>query len=444
MLALPRTTLALTVAALLAAAGSVRGGERKPPALAAPTAGPVATRSDAAPNAVEARDEAELARLLAEPGGPEEIRLLPRAYHGDFRLTRRVTLRGEPGTVLVGSGHGTVLAIESEGALVENLSVRHSGRSHTHEDAGIKATAPRVTIRRVHVEDALFGISLGPCQQCVVEKAYVRGTADEPELRGDAIKLWEASDSRVQGCVVEDSRDLVVWYSRRVQLLDNWVTRSRYGTHFMYAHDSHVKNSHFVDNVVGVFVMYSGGLRIEGSTLAGARGAAGMGVGFKESDGVSLERNWLVANTTGVYLDRTPRSPDKVVRLSGNVLALNDTALSFHSSEHGVEFHGNDFRRNHVPVEVEGGGDATGVDFKGNYWSDYVGYDLDGDSVGDVAYDVKRLASAIDESNPSVRLLDGTLAFSLIDLVARAVPVFSSERLLSDPAPSVKPLGVLQ
>lgn len=402
--------------------------------LRAPAAGPARSAERAGK---VARDEAELSRWLADPNGPEEIRLAPRAYHGDFRVSRRVTLRGEVGAELVGSGTGTVLSIEAEGARVENFVVRHSGRRHTHEDAAIKATANGIEIRRVRVSDALFGISLGPCRACVLEGAEVHGDLGDHELRGDAIKLWEASDSRVQGCVVENGRDVVVWYSRRVQLIDNWVEHSRYGAHFMYAHDSVLKNSRFLHNVVGVFVMYSQGLRVENNVFAGARGAAGMGIGFKESDGVSLSGNSVVANTKGVYLDRTPRSPEHPVRFEGNVLALNETALSFHSSEHGVAFHDNDFRRNHVAVEVEGGGDATAVDFSHNYWSEYVGYDLNRDRIGDVPYDVKRLASELTEAHPSVRLMDGTLAMGLIDVMARAVPVFSAERLLSDPEPKM-------
>jgi nitrous oxidase accessory protein len=436
MFTLPRPSLLFVAFTLLVAGAALSRQEPDRAAQQAPAVGPARVAERAG---VVAHDEAELVRLLEDPNGPETISLEAHAYHGDFRIRRRVTLQGTAGAELVGTGQGTVLSIEAPGTHVAEMTVRHSGRKHTQEDAGIKAIADHVVIRGVLVEDALFGISLGPCRSCIVERAHVRGVLGEHELRGDAIKLWEASDSRVQGCVVENGRDVVVWYSRRVQLLDNWVTHSRYGAHFMYAHDSLVSRSHFIDNVVGVFVMYSSGLRVENSVLAGARGAAGMGIGFKESDGVSLSKNFMVANTAGVYLDRTPRSPERPVRFDRNVFALNETALSFHSSERGVAFDSNDFVRNHVAVEVEGGGDATEVDFSNNYWSDYLGYDLDHDQVGDVPYEVKRLASQLAETRPSVRVLEGTLAMGLIDVMARALPVFSVQSLLADPSPRMSP-----
>jgi nitrous oxidase accessory protein len=409
------------------------------PAAATPTAGPRARPVPA--GAIVAQDEKALAALLADARGPGEIWLLPRSYHGDWVIRRPLSLRGAGGAELVGSGRGTVLSIEAPDVEVDNLTIRNSGHRHTQEDAAIKAKADRIRIRRVEVQDALFGISLGPCRECVVEQARVSGARGDSELRGDGLKLWEASGSVIRDCQVEDSRDVVVWYSRNVLLERNRVTRSRYGSHFMYAHDSIVRDSRLDHNVVGIFVMYSARLRAENNVLAGARGPAGVGIGFKESDSVKLAGNWLVANTTGVYLDRTPRSPETPVRFERNVVALNDVGLRFHSSERGVEFIGNDFQRNGEVLQVEGGGDALGVRFSGNYWSDYAGFDLGKDGTGDVPHEVKRLSSDLYEQRPALRLFDGSLAMGLVDAVARAVPVLSIEKLLVDEAPRMTPIG---
>jgi nitrous oxidase accessory protein len=387
-----------------------------------------------------APDEATLQRWLADPGGPREIWLAPRDYHGDFVAERPVGIHGQGGTRLVGSGTASVLTLKGAGSAVDNLTVRGSGRRQTREDAAIRATAPDVVIAGVTVEDALFGIVLGPCERCRIERAHVRGQPDDP-LQGDGIKLWEASHAVVRDCLVEGTRDVVVWYSRNVRLTHNRVTGSRYGTHFMYSHDSIVEDSELTRNVVGIFVMYSSRLSILGNRLTGSHGAAGIGIGFKESDGATLRDNWLVADTTAAYLDRTPRSKATPVRFENNHFALNDTALALHSSEEGLELVGNAFSANATVIAVEGGGNALGASFRDNSWSDYQGYDLDHDGRGDVPYQVKALASALLEAEPSVRLYGGTAAFAVIDLVARAAPVFASRLLLVDPAPRVQAAG---
>lgn len=379
----------------------------------------------------------ELAAMLRDENGPREIELLPRVYRGDLVIKRSVTIRGRRGTILEGTGTSSVVVIDGKDIALENLVVRHSGRRHTAEDAGVRAAGERIRVADVQTEDTLFGVTLEACKRCVVERVHVVGFGDDASMRGDGIKLWEAGDSIVRGCLVERARDVVVWYTRRATLEDNVVIGGRYGAHFMYAHDSVVRRSHFEKNVVGVFVMYSMRLRVDDNVIAGSRGAAGIGLGFKDSDAVQVRGNWLVANTLGSYLDNTPRTLADPVSFDDNVLALNDLALRLNTSQAGLSFHGNDFHQNAAVIAVDGGGDAMFVEMRGNRYSDYEGYDLDGDGVGDVAYEIKALSSELTESRPALKLFHGTAAMGLIDVVARAMPMLASHKLLADPTPLV-------
>ncbi len=387
------------------------------------------------PGEVVAQDETALAQLLDDGRGPAAIRLEPRTYVGDLRVARPVRIRGVPGAALQGSGAGTVVTIASEGVTLEGVAIRGSGGRHTTEDAGVRATGRDIHVRDVLVDGTLFGIRYAQCASCSIERAHVVGRDDVVGLRGDGIKIWESDDVLVRDTLVERSRDVVVWYSRRATVENLRVSGSRYGTHFMYAHDGVVRGGRFERDVVGVFVMYSGGIRIEDSVLAGARGAAGMGIGFKESDDVTLERDWIVANTAGLYFDRTPRSPEHPVVIHAGVLALNETALHLHSSERGVSLHDCDVRDNLHSVRVDGGGDALALDVSGNHWTDYEGYDLDGDGRGDVPFQVKKLSSDVKDAHPDLRLFEGTVAMGMMDAIAEATPTFASQLVLVDPSP---------
>ena len=381
----------------------------------------------------------ELRAWLGDAKGPTRIGLRPGVYTGNFVVQRPLVLRGQLGAVLDGAGQGTVLSIESDDVVVDNLIVRGSGHSQTREDAGVRAKGARVRISGVRVQDALFGIALGPCPHCIIERCHVYGDPRAHELRGDGIKLWESSDSIVRDSVVDNMRDVVVWYSRRVALERLVVHGSRYGAHFMYAHDSSVRGSRIVDNVVGVFVMYSSRLHVEGNVLAGAHGPAGLAIGFKDSEGAHVTDNWLVANTTGSYLDATTPLLSAPIVFARNVFALNDVALRFHVVGSGLFFTDNDFRHNAELVDVEGGGDALAVHFEHNFFSDYAGYDLDEDGRGDVAHQVKRLSGALIDSRPMLALFRGTAALGLLDVVANAAPVFANRLMLSDANPRIHP-----
>jgi nitrous oxidase accessory protein len=380
-------------------------------------------------------DGNELRALLSDPDGPKELWLSPKRYDGDLVIRRPVTIRAARGAELRGSGTGTVVDIDAEDVILEGVTVRGSGNKHTTEDAGIKAKGKRVRLTEVSVEGTLFGISLQLCDACVLERSHVVGRDEDPTFRGDGIKLWESNDAIVRDNVMEHSRDMVVWYSRRAHLERNRVRTSRYGTHFMYAHDSVVRDSDLTGNVVGIFVMYSARLHAENNVLAGARGAAGVGIGFKESDGVAVTGNWIVGNTTGVYLDRTPRTPENEVVFRGNVVAVNDTGLRLHGSDSGVRFEDNDFRENPSLVEVEGGGDGLGVTFRHNFFSEYAGYDLDEDGLGDVPFQKQKLSSELTDAHEALRFFRGTAAMELVEMVTHAMPVFASRKLIVDPSP---------
>jgi nitrous oxidase accessory protein len=388
---------------------------------------------------VVAEDGPALQALLADPRGPVDIWLRGHVYHGDYKVTRPVRLHGTGATVLEGTGHSTVLDLEGEGDAVSDLTVRHSGDSYTGESSGIRAKGQGVTITRVTVDRTLFGVSLQLCLHCIVDRVRVIGRPGPAETRGDGIKLWESNDSQVLHCAVENARDVVVWYSKRVTLDGNQVHGCRYGTHFMYAHDAIVRNSHIENNVVGIFVMYSERMTLHDNVLSGARGAAGIGLGFKDSDSLTVRNNWVVGNTTGIYLDRSPRSTATPAVFEGNVIALDGTALRLHSTQEGVTFRRTDFRDNGEQVQVEGGGDALQLRFEGNFWSDYAGYDLDHDGTGDVAFEVKKLTSDLTDQHPQLRWFQTTVAMGLLDTVARALPLLSAEKMLIDQTPTMRP-----
>ncbi len=410
--------------------------------------GPAATPNEppdtSTPGAARARSFDELSALVRDPAGPAVIELDAGVHRGDLEIRRPVTLRGRAGAVLEGTGTATVVDIAAHDVTLEDLTIRRSGRRHTAEDAGVKAGGERVRVVRVRVEDCLFGVSLAQCKDCLIERAHVLGRDDDAQLRGDGVKLWEAHGSIVRDTTIERSRDLVVWYTRRAVLEGNTVRAGRYGSHFMYAHDAVVRKSRFEGNVVGVFVMYSARVDVEHNLLAGARGAAGIGLGFKDSDAVTVKGNWMVGNTVGTYLDNTPRVPTQPVILEGNVIALNDVGVRLHSSERGVRVTGNDFHHDATLVEVEGGGDALALDVRGNRYSDYEGYDLDRDGTGDVPHEVKMLSRELTESRTSLKLFQGTAAMGLIDAVAHALPVFSARRLWVDPSPLTQRPSIAQ
>lgn len=369
---------------------------------------------------------------------PDDSRIVlaPGIHRGPLRIDRRVTLVGEPGAELRGNGRGTVLHVAAAGAAVRDLAIRSGGGDATRGDAGVLVTADGVRLESLDIADVLVGVDFRGAAGCELRDSTIRGR-EEPGLglRGDGIRLWEADGNTVEGNTLTGVRDLVVWYSERNRIVGNRVSGSRYGTHFMHADESVVRDNVYDDVVVGIFVMYSTGLVLSGNEVRHANGAAGVGLGFKDSDDVLATDNRLVDNTTGIYVDATPHRIDGAARFEDNVIAYNDTGVRFHGAQSGARFQGNDFHENARAVAVDGRADTSGVAFEGNRWSDYAGYDLAGDGVGDVPYELRAASVTLLATNPSVGFFHGTLAAGLLDLFAAAFPMFAPPPIARDPRP---------
>lgn len=419
----PAIILCAALAAVTACADGRGAGAPAPQPLPAPAGG----RSVPPGGLQDALTEAAAgAVLLLEPG----------LHPGPIRITRPVTIWGPPTAILRSTGEGTTLSVEAAGTKLSGFTVDGSGSRFDTTDAAVRVRADDVEVRGLSVVHSLFGILVELSKRAEIRDNLVEGTGQPAHgLRGDGIRLWETTDSVVSGNRVRDARDVVVWYSSHNRVVGNDVRGCRYGTHFMYSHENLVADNRYRDNVVGIFVMYSHDVSIERNLIAHCSGAAGVGLGVKESGNLTVAANAFLANTTSIYLDTSPLDRNQTNRFRGNHIRMSDAGVVFHASPERNEFEDNSLRDNTHQVQVGGGGDAMRTSWRGNCWDDYQGYDLDGDGRGDVAYELRSLSSDLLGKQPELALLRGTPALAMVDLVGEVLPLFAPQQLLVDESP---------
>ncbi len=385
------------------------------------------------------RAGADLQALLDSASDGDSFCLAPGTHPGPLTISRRVTISGPRDAVVRANGVGSTISLEAEGAALVGLSIDGSGGRFDQLDAAVRIAADEVRVENVAVSGALFGILANQANRLVIRGNVVDGDpAKALGMRGDAIRLWEVRDSLVEGNHTRDARDLVVWYSPRNRVVGNVVERGRYGVHFMYSHENIATDNRMIGNVVGIFAMYSRHLRIERNLLARATGAAGMGLGAKESSDLVVHENAIIDNSVCIHLDNSPLQPDEWNDFTENEVSGCDVGLSFQGIAERNRFTHNRFADNDVQVRIAGGGDARDAEFRGNGWGDYAGYDLDGDGVGDLPYELRSLSGDLTTQNPQLGLFRGSPAMWLVEIVGRIVPLFQPTTILIDPEPNVR------
>ena len=167
-------------------------------------------------------------------------------------------------------------------------------------------------------------------------------------------------------------------------------------------------------------------------------GAAGMGLGLKESGDLHVHHNLIARNTLGLFLDSSPLEPGDTITVEDNMVQLSDVGVAFLSSQSRVTFRGNTFRDNRTPVRVEGGGDALGLTWDHKDWDDYAGYDLDHDGVGDVPYELRDLADGLVARSTDLTFFTGTPALALVSLAGHVAPLMAPKPVLIDARPRLE------
>jgi nitrous oxidase accessory protein len=382
------------------------------------------------------------ALAAAQPG--DTIAVPPGVYAGPLVVdVPGLTLEGHEGAVIDGRGLGDVLTVTAPDVTLRGLTIRNSGDSLDREHAGITGLAPRLTVENNRLENVLFGIYLKEATGSVVRGNQVAGMDLPIGRRGDGIRIWQSPGTLVEDNRVSDSRDVVMWFSDDGVLRRNVVENGRYGLHFMFSNRQTLEENILRGNSVGVYLMYGRGLDMQRNLLIDSNGPSGYGVALKDVDDVLAVGNRLVNNRVGVYVDNSPREAGATVLFRDNLLAYNEIGVEMLPLVRRNTFTNNVFQENREQIAIAGGGELRGNNWShdgwGNYWSDYAGFDADGDRVGDIPYRSSSLYENLMEQYPELRLFQLSPASDALDLAARAFPVFQPRAKMADEHPLMTP-----
>jgi len=285
------------------------------------------------------------------------------------------------------------------------------------------------------IDNCLFGVDLQQSNNNIVRNNTISSKPFDLGQRGDSVRLWYSFNNKVTDNKITGVRDMVVWYSANNELSRNTGSDSRYSLHFMYSRYNLVEDNKYYNNTVGIFLMYSDGITVRNNHIAHAAGPTGVGIGFKETSDLTIENNEILYCATGLYIDVSPYQPDTTNRFSGNLIAYNGIGIRFLNDWTGNIFKQNQFVDNLTQIVVSGGKTANRNVWEGNYWSDYEGFDLDQDGVGDKPYELYAYADRLWQDQLYAQFFKGSPVLEVLDFLERLAPFTEPDLLVRDDVP---------
>jgi nitrous oxidase accessory protein len=383
-------------------------------------------------------DAQPLADRIAAAGAGDTLRVEAGVHRGPLVISRRLTLLGDPGAIIDGAGKGSAITVRADSVELRGLTIRGGGTSLNSDDAAIKlerCAGCRVIDNRII--DALHGIYLLESRDAVLAGNDITGNPRLVEARrGNGIHLFNSVSNRIERNHVRATRDGIYFsFATHSTVIDNDVEHTRYGLHYMYSDDNRFEKNRFRRNAAGAAIMFSKRIVLRENVFAEHVGYRAYGILLQTAQHVTVTRNRIEGNLTGLFLDGSIENTFRENVIAGNGIGVDLLA----SAERNV-FVENTIVDNRTSVRnVLGSGEnAWAVDGRGNYWGARGIVDLDGDGIGDRPYEAGDPFASLAGTRPVLELFAGTPAAAALSWAERAFPMFDLPHVV-DPFPLARP-----
>ncbi len=354
--------------------------------------------------------------------------------YGSVIINKPLTLRGAAGGIIDGEGVGRVITIDAPGVVVEGLTVRNSGDNLRKSDGCIYATqkATKAMIKNNELQQCTFGIWLNRVDGGQVVANRVFGKSEKPQTdRGNGIHLHEGKNLLIKDNHISGTRDGIYISVTEESLIESNLTEDlRYGIHYMYSEYNTLKGNISRENINGYAIMQSHYLTIEENQ---AYNNSNHGLLFRDAQYCTINNNVLRNNGNGLFLFSSYDNEIFGNTISQNKIGAKIWAGSVRNAVYNNRFVGNKQQVFYINTkDLHWGKEQTG-----NYWSDYVGWDQDGDHIGDRPYRVDSFTSNLLFRYPTATLLLRSPSLELLAQLQQKMAVMKSATLI-DHSPLMK------
>jgi len=369
---------------------------------------------------------------IAEDG--DEIFIKKGVYkENDIEINKSLTISGEEGTVIDGTNKGSILHITANNFVLRNLKIINVVVSYTKDYAAIKVVrCKNFTIENIVLDEVFFGILIEKSHNGKILNNKISSIAKDEANSGNGIHIWHSSNMEVVGNEVYGMRDGIYFEFVSESKIHNNLSHNniRYGLHFMFSNNDTYYNNEFKNNGAGVAVMFSKFITMYQNKFTHNWGSASYGLLLKEIYDTQIYNNTFEENTIGIKGEGCNR-----INYKNNTFIRNGWAIKIAGACYANIFEQNDFMHNSLDLAYN-----TKVNdnrFENNYWSEYTGYDLDKDGVGDIPYRPVKLFSYIVNATPEALVLLRSLFVDIINFSEKVSPVFTPDDLM-DKKPIMK------
>lgn len=353
-------------------------------------------------------------------------------YREQLSINRTIRIIGINNPVIVGGQERHIIEIQENGVVIEGLTIKNEGLAAEAANAGIYVSgkAKGVIIKNNRLIDMQHGIWVNGAKDVVIESNSIEGRQRlDRNYRGNCINLSNSRNANITGNKLNYCRDGVyIERSPGGRVTGNEMSASRYGIHAMWADNTTFNNNISTNNLMGLAIMYSRQTEIKGNISGGNRTNGLFLVQAAES---LITGNVFIGNNKGVFLYNS-----SYCRLDSNLIINNKTGFHSWGGSEDNSVNENSFIQNETQLKLLS---DKWQKWDHNYWSDYPGWDMNGDGIGDLPYESNTIVDRILWRYPAAKLLYSSASLQLLWTLEKQFPSIKKPGVI-DIRPSMSPL----
>ncbi|MFK7771828.1 MAG: nitrous oxide reductase family maturation protein NosD [Saprospiraceae bacterium] len=347
---------------------------------------------------------------------------------GNIVVDKSITIKGLDLPILDGDSKTEILTIIVDDVTIEGLQIQNVGTSYLEDRAGLRVRKSKNFIIKNNVLlNTFFGIYLEHSSDGVVEGNKLIGEAELEMSSGNAIHLWYCKRIKIRKNLVQHHRDGIYLEFVDYSVVEENISENnlRYGLHFMFSNNDDYFKNEFRENGAGVAVMFSKKINMKNNLFEYNWGKAAYGLLLKEIYDAEIENNIFKENTIGIFVEGSTR-----INYRSNEFINNGWALKISGGCLNNKVVNNNFVSNTFDLSITKSNDEN--EFDKNYWSDYSGYDLDRNGIGDVPYRPVKLFNYVVNQTPEATVLLRSLFVDIINFSEKVSPVFTPKNVVDN------------
>ncbi len=380
------------------------------------------------------RSGESIAAAISQAQAGDLIRVERGLYRERLIIDKPLTVKGIDRPTVSGSGVGNTISIEAEDVVIDGLNVRDSGDSLLEQNAGIyvQPGAHRAVVKNCALSYNLFGLWIEKANDVRVENCTITGKRDyQSSQRGNGIQLYNTTGARILNNRISFVRDAIyVDVSHHAIFRGNRLHHSRYGTHYMNSYYNLWENNEVYRNRGGLALMEVRDQIVRNNIVWGN---SDHGIMLRTIQDSVAENNVVAGNARGFFIYDAEYNA-----LRGNLVVDNVVGMHVWAGSKNNEVERNQFIANREQVRYVASRDEQWGVRDGNYWSNYLGWDRNGDGVGDVVYEANDMVDRLAWRHPLVKLLLASPAVQTLRVIGQQFPLLRAPSIV-DPKPRMHP-----